>query len=300
MADTTPSDLAVAFRSFARRLQDILSEASGDPAAARPHIDALTATVNDAAAQLGVSPGADLAATGQAVAARIAATPADKWDERILDAVRASALAAGGHLRQIEKAVSSRCAAGAPQCHKARPQPPQLSGLSPQCSSAPVDRVDEAKRGESAGPRLIAAPRRAARAPHTCWAGTWPRRNPCLRRSHERLALVDRHTPRGGEAERTHRREQNSGQHEPTVHEHRVVASAKQPHQHAQRGDAEVDEPGYATTTVVGELMRADERAGVEIGGQFVANFRVGCAVVSHGCEPYEPAARSRESAPPW
>jgi hypothetical protein len=106
MADTTPSDLAVAFRSFARRLQDILSEATGNTAAASPHIDALTATVNEAAGQLGITPGADLATTGQAIAARIADKPPDKWDDRTLDALRASALAAGNHLRQIEKAVS--------------------------------------------------------------------------------------------------------------------------------------------------------------------------------------------------
>jgi hypothetical protein len=106
MADTSPSDLAVAFRSFARRLNDILSEATGNPGAAQAHIGALTATVNDAAAQLGVSPGADLAATGQAIAARISDTPADKWDDRTLDALRAAALAAGNHLRQVEKAVS--------------------------------------------------------------------------------------------------------------------------------------------------------------------------------------------------
>jgi hypothetical protein len=105
MADTTPSDLAVAFRSFARRLQDILREAAGDPAAAQSHIDALNATVNDAAAKLGVSPGADLAGTGQAIAARIADVPPDKWDGPTLDALRASALAAGNHLRQIEKAL---------------------------------------------------------------------------------------------------------------------------------------------------------------------------------------------------
>jgi hypothetical protein len=106
MADTSPSDLAVAFRSFARRLHDILSEATGNPGAAQPHIDALTTTVNGAAAQLGVSPAADLAATGQAIAARIADTPADKWDDHTLDALRSAALAAGSHLRQIEKAVS--------------------------------------------------------------------------------------------------------------------------------------------------------------------------------------------------
>jgi hypothetical protein len=106
MAATAPSDLAVAFRSFARRLHDTLSDAKGDPAAGKPHIDALTATVNRAATELGVSPGVDLAATGQAIARRIEEIPADKWDDHILDALRAGALAAGDHLRQIEKAVS--------------------------------------------------------------------------------------------------------------------------------------------------------------------------------------------------
>ncbi len=105
MAGSSPSDLAVAFRSFARRLHDIMNEPDGDPAAAQPHIDALNATVNDAAAKLGVAAGGDLAATGQAIARRIDETPADKWDEPALDALRAAALAAGNHLRQIEKAV---------------------------------------------------------------------------------------------------------------------------------------------------------------------------------------------------
>jgi hypothetical protein len=105
MAGSAPSDLAVAFRSFARRLHDIVTEAEGDPAAAQSHIDALTATVNEAASSLGVSPGADLAATGQAIAASIEATRADKWDDRTLDALRANALAAGNHLRQIETAM---------------------------------------------------------------------------------------------------------------------------------------------------------------------------------------------------
>jgi hypothetical protein len=104
MADTSPADLAVAFRSFARRLRDILSEAD-DPAPAQPYIDALTATVSGAAARLGVDAGADLAATGQAIARRVDETPADKWDDRILEGLRADALAAGKDLRQIESAV---------------------------------------------------------------------------------------------------------------------------------------------------------------------------------------------------
>jgi hypothetical protein len=106
MAATAPSDLAVAFRSFARRLHDILSEAEHGAAAAQPDIAALTATVNQAATRLGASPGADLATTGEAIARRIESTPADEWDDATLDALRADALAAGNHLRQIERAVS--------------------------------------------------------------------------------------------------------------------------------------------------------------------------------------------------
>jgi hypothetical protein len=105
MPDTTPSDLAVAFRSFARRLREIMNQAEGDTTAARSHVAALETTVNGAAAELNVAPGADLAETGQAIARRIEETPADKWDENMLDALRAAALAAGGHLRQVERAV---------------------------------------------------------------------------------------------------------------------------------------------------------------------------------------------------
>ena len=106
MAATAPSDLAVAFRSFARRLADALRDATGDTSAARSYVDALTAVMNDAAAHLHVSPGADLAATGQEIARRIDDTPADEWDAGSLDVLRAAALAAGSQLRQIEHAVS--------------------------------------------------------------------------------------------------------------------------------------------------------------------------------------------------
>jgi hypothetical protein len=82
-----------------------MSEAEHDTAAAQPYIDALTATVNQAATRLRVSPGGDLAATGEAIAHRIELTPADEWDDATLDALRADALAAGEQLRQIEKAV---------------------------------------------------------------------------------------------------------------------------------------------------------------------------------------------------
>lgn len=106
MALTSPSDLAVAFRSFARRLREALADAEGDQSAARPHIDALVERIDAAAATLHVEPSADLAATGEAIARRIEATPADEWDVATLDALRADALAAGDYLRQVTKSLS--------------------------------------------------------------------------------------------------------------------------------------------------------------------------------------------------
>jgi hypothetical protein len=107
MAQTAPADLAVAFRSFARRLHDALRDAD-DTAPAQPFVAALTATVDAAATHLHVEPGADLAATGSAIAQRIEATPADDWDAATLDALRSAALTAGSQLRQIEQAVAGR------------------------------------------------------------------------------------------------------------------------------------------------------------------------------------------------
>jgi hypothetical protein len=93
----------VAFPSFARRLHDILAEADGDPAA-RPYTDALIATVNDAASRLGVAAGASgldrpsdsgshRSNAGRQVGRPHPRRPASRR------------LAAGNHLRQIEKVV---------------------------------------------------------------------------------------------------------------------------------------------------------------------------------------------------
>jgi hypothetical protein len=64
------------------------------------------------------------------------------------------------------------------------------------------------------------------------------------------------------------------------------VVPPQQPRQQAQRRDAEVKETRDATPAVVGELIGPDEGAGVEIGGEHVADFAVRTVVVSHGRAP--------------
>ena len=158
MADTTPSDLAVAFRSFARRLQDILSEASGDRPPPGPH-RRVDATVNDAADRWGQRRSRPPPARRSPP--DITATPADKWDDRILGAVghqrprgwrSTCARSRGGELTPLRRRSAPAMIA------EARPQPlPQLSGvvLHEVLDARAVDRVDEGRNhyGESAGPR---------------------------------------------------------------------------------------------------------------------------------------------------
>jgi hypothetical protein len=107
MTDSSPADLAVAYRSFPRRLRDALTGAGGDAdreAAARALVPSLDAAVARGAGALGVSAG-DLATTGAAVADKIAAIAADQWDEGVLAALRSAAVEAGGALRAIENAA---------------------------------------------------------------------------------------------------------------------------------------------------------------------------------------------------
>jgi hypothetical protein len=76
--------LAVAFRSFPRRLREALALAEGDPArtrAAKDRAAELDRIVQDAAATVGASAGADLAAGTEAVAKRIQSIEPDEWDE---------------------------------------------------------------------------------------------------------------------------------------------------------------------------------------------------------------------------
>ena len=109
----SPGDLAVAFRSFGRRLDEALAPTKDDPAradagspSARELAKELVAVVAAAAKEVqGVTPTGDVRSTGAAIADAIAATPADAWDDGRLDRLRALALEAGRILRNIESAV---------------------------------------------------------------------------------------------------------------------------------------------------------------------------------------------------
>jgi hypothetical protein len=109
----SPGDLAVAFRSFGRRLDDALSPTKDDPSLAEagsPSARQLTKElvgVMAAAAQevRGVNPTDDVRATGAAIADAIAAIPADAWEDGPLDRLRALALEGGRLLRGIDAAV---------------------------------------------------------------------------------------------------------------------------------------------------------------------------------------------------
>jgi hypothetical protein len=99
---TSPSDLAVAFRSLDRRRREALGGADD----AAPELQSsLQSVIAEAAAEVGVPAGADLAATSGAVAAAIERKPADAWDVAQLDRLRTLALRAGGLIREIATAV---------------------------------------------------------------------------------------------------------------------------------------------------------------------------------------------------
>ncbi|HWC68090.1 MAG TPA: hypothetical protein VG478_08500 [Acidimicrobiales bacterium] len=100
--------MAVAFRSFPRRLREALALAEGDPArtrAAKDRAAELDRIVQDAAATVGASAGADLAAGTEAVAQRIQSIEPDEWDESRLERLRQLALDGGRILREVEAAA---------------------------------------------------------------------------------------------------------------------------------------------------------------------------------------------------
>lgn len=93
MSSTSPSDLAVAFRSLPRRLQEAKGESPDD----LTHLASteLDATIARAARLLGVSGGAE------DVAEAIAARHPEDWDDSVLDELRTLAMDAGRLLRHI-------------------------------------------------------------------------------------------------------------------------------------------------------------------------------------------------------
>jgi transcriptional regulator of nitric oxide reductase len=111
----SPRDLAVAFRSFGRRLDEALAPATEDPSLA----DAGSPSANELAAQLaavvasaasevrGVTPTDDVHVTGEAIAAAISRTPSDDWTDARLDRLRSLALEAGRILRLMNEAIEA-------------------------------------------------------------------------------------------------------------------------------------------------------------------------------------------------
>jgi len=101
MSRTGPRDLAVAFRSLARRLREALGDSDETGAKDTPAAAELRSIVAAAATDLGVPAEGDLAAMGEAVARAIEQTPADAWDTARLDRLRDLTQRAGSLLRAV-------------------------------------------------------------------------------------------------------------------------------------------------------------------------------------------------------
>lgn len=100
MSRSTPADLAVTFRSLARRQREAIGEAN--PATLRALVEEIEGHVAVAGAALGVGGDADT------VAAEIERRPADAWDDATLDALQQEALAIGAALRRLAAAAEAQ------------------------------------------------------------------------------------------------------------------------------------------------------------------------------------------------
>jgi hypothetical protein len=106
MTESSPGDLAVAFRSFARRVREAAAPAEGDEAlrqAVEPLLARVTTLLEQAAAVVGAFPGNDVARTGAAIADHIEAVRAEDWDGERLDRLRHLAVEIGATIRNVEE-----------------------------------------------------------------------------------------------------------------------------------------------------------------------------------------------------
>jgi sulfite reductase alpha subunit-like flavoprotein len=101
---SSPADLAVAFRSFPRRVHEAvaLAKTADERARAATADREVARIVNDAAAVMHTSATGHVSDVAAAVADRISAEKADHWDDTRLDALRNLAAAAGRALRGNE------------------------------------------------------------------------------------------------------------------------------------------------------------------------------------------------------
>jgi hypothetical protein len=95
----TPQDIAVSFRSFARRFREVVAEA--DPAAADQLSGSIDALVTDAARHL------HCPADSTAVADAVEAIDNDGWTDERLASLHRIAMAIGAQLRDVEDSLRS-------------------------------------------------------------------------------------------------------------------------------------------------------------------------------------------------
>jgi hypothetical protein len=96
MSSTSPSDLAITFRSIPRRLREAQDDTP--PAVTQTYTGAIDSHVATAAGLMHTR------ADAAAIADAIDAVPADGWDETTLDQLRSIALEMGKALRAIAAA----------------------------------------------------------------------------------------------------------------------------------------------------------------------------------------------------
>jgi hypothetical protein len=103
---SSPADLAVAFRSFPRRIHEAvaLAKTADDRARAAMAEREVTRIVSDAAAVMHTTATGHLSDVAAAVADRIKAEKTEHWDDARLDALRSLATAAGRAMRGTEPA----------------------------------------------------------------------------------------------------------------------------------------------------------------------------------------------------
>jgi hypothetical protein len=94
MSSSSPSDLAIAFRSLPRRIREAQGD-TPDPVTAG-QVAVMRQLIAEAARLMRVPDDAG------AVADAIGAVPADEWDPAVLNRLREIALEAGSTVRQIE------------------------------------------------------------------------------------------------------------------------------------------------------------------------------------------------------
>ncbi len=106
MSGSSPSDLAVAFRSIERRVGDALDPVAGDRSGVTAELGSVDRLVARAAGVLGT------ASTPAAVASELENRPADVWTQAELDEIREIGLDLGKAVRNVEQAAERAVDAG--------------------------------------------------------------------------------------------------------------------------------------------------------------------------------------------